>query len=786
MAEVTGSIGNEQVELNNAATEATLKALLGIARVDSKNLLELARKVLGPNAQGLRDFEEALSENAELLDKDGKKLSAHTQGLDENLKRYTKLNTVIGQVDAVMSKLMSGTAQASDVFTAFSAMPGVLGAVAQQFSKLAAIQEANFDAYQKMSNAGVSFSGSLTDLRLAAAHSYTTLDNFVNLIKANSESFVRIGGTANDGAVAFSKFSNNVLGSKLGSNLMSLGYTADEANQAMVTYLAASGISNTKDLATNKKLQESTGQYLEELDRLAEVTGKSRQEQEETMKKLQLDAQVQMTAARMDPEARANFNANVAYMTAQYGEAGKDMALAQAQGRAVITKEGATLTAMAPGMREAYQRMVEAGNKFGLGSAQYIKAQNEMSKATQDGFGRVNITALTLTKGLDQAQLTTANQIKAGLDSMAKFDERDAKYAEEKKKRENSQATTMANANKAFSELGAQLWEAFSPLISATTVVVGWMGQFAGWLASVMKEFPKLSAGIVSLGVVIATVVAARTARAAAGAIGGAGSAAGELLGNVGKAGGGIGSVLTGLATGLSAMGAAAGPVLIGAGVLAGVIAILGAGVAVAMYTISLALPSLAKGFTAFNDVDGGNLLKVSLGIGALGLAMAGLGVGLAAGAVGGAIDRVLTFVTGGGTGGISGFVKEISSSLATLDVDKLERFGDGLTKLSSAMSTYGAAVGTIDIAKAERVKELMKGPTAAEQIADAGAKVFSAAAERITTAIAGPTGTEKSGSDLVALNSTMREVLKYLKDTAANTEKTAKEVSNSGYVKRA
>jgi hypothetical protein len=783
MAEVTGSIGNEQVELNNAATEATLKALLGIARVDSKNLLELAKKVLGPNAQGLRDFEEALSENAELLDKDGKKLSAHTQGLDENLKRYTRLNAVIGQVDAVMSKLMSGTAQASDVFTAFSAMPGILGAVAQQFSKLAAIQEANFGAYQKMSNAGVSFSGSLTDLRLAAAHSYTTLDNFAKLMTTNSESFVRIGGTANDGAVAFSKFSNNVLGSKLGSNLMSLGYTADEANQAMVTYLAASGVSDTKELATNKKLQESTGQYLEELDRLAQVTGKSRQEQEETMKKLQLDAQVQMTAARMDPEARAKFNANVAYMTAQYGDAGKDMALAQAQGRSVITKEGATLTAMAPGMREAYQRMVEAGNKFGLGSAEYIKAQNEMSKATQDGFGKVNITALTLTKGLDKAQLTVADQMKAGLTSMAKFDERDAKYAAEKKKREESQAKTMADANKAFSELGAQLWEAFSPLISATTEVIGVLGQMAGYVASLAKEFPNVTKLLVGLGLVLATVVAARGARAAASAIGSAGSAAGDLLGNVGKAGGGIGDVLTGLARGLTAM---ANPVILGGAlVLAGVIAILGAGVAVAMAAISLSLPLLANGFKSFNEVDGGNLLKVSLGIGALGLAMAGLGAGLAAGAIGGAFDRILTFATGGGTGGIAGFVNEISNSMAGLDINKLERFGDSLTNLSNAMTTYGKAVGTIDIAKAERVKELMKGPTAAEQIADAGAKVFSAAAERITAAVSGP-GTEKSGSDLVALNSTMREVLKYLKDTAANTEKTAKEVSNSGYVKRA
>jgi hypothetical protein len=781
MADVTGHLGDQPVELNNAATEATLKSLLTIAKVDSKNLLELAKKA-GIEDTKLQDFNDALNKNAEDLDKDSKKLVAHSLQLDESTKKYNRITTVLGQLDVTMTKLMSGTAQASDVFDAFGKLPGITGIVFQGLSRLASIQQENFDAYQKMSGAGVSFSGSLTDLRLAAANSYTTLDNFASLIKNNSESFLRIGGTVNDGAVAFSKFSNSVLSSKLGSNLMALGYTAEEANQGMASYLAASGVSNAKDLQTNAALRAGAGEYLEELDRLAEVTGKSRQEQEENMKKLQLDAQVQMTAARMAPEERAKFVKNVEYMTAQYGDAGKDIALARAQGREVITKEGQQLVAMAPGIREAYGDLAKAK----MGSQEAINAQNRMSMATQKGFNRFNTTVLGMTKGLDKAQLTAAGQMTAGLTSMEKLNERDQKYAEEKEKRENSQAAVMADSNKAFKELGAALWEAFSPVVSVATTVIGWLGQMASGLAGVVKEFPKLSLAVMSLGLVIAGLAARRAASSVAGALSGAGGGAGELLGNVGKAGGGIGGVLSGLATGLSALGAAAGPALIGAGVLAGIVAILGAGVAVAMYTISLALPSLAKGFTAFNDIDGGNLLRVSAGIGALGLAMAGLGVGLTVGAVGGAIDRVLTFATGGGKGGIAGFVNEISNSMQGLDVDKLNSFGNGLTNLSSAMTTYGKAINTIDIAKAERVKELMRGPTAAEQIANAGAKVFSAAADKITAAVSGPAGTEKSGSDLVALNSTMREVLKYLKDTAANTEKTAKEVSNSGYVKRA
>jgi CO dehydrogenase/acetyl-CoA synthase epsilon subunit len=117
------------------------------------------------------------------------------------------------------------------------------------------------------------------------------------------------------------------------------------------------------------------------------------------------------------------------------------------------------------------------------------------------------------------------------------------------------------------------------------------------------------------------------------------------------------------------------------------------------------------------------------------------------------------------------------------LDVGKLKQFGDGLTNLSNAMATYGKAVSTIDIVKAEKVKELMKGPSAAEQVANAGAKLFTAAADRISTAVTGSNNQEKTGSDLQALNSTMREMLKYMKDATSNTERTYKVIENKGKV---
>ena len=60
-SEVTGHIGDSQVELNNAATESTLKQILSYAQVDSKNLFELA-KASGVKTDALRSFNDAVAQ----------------------------------------------------------------------------------------------------------------------------------------------------------------------------------------------------------------------------------------------------------------------------------------------------------------------------------------------------------------------------------------------------------------------------------------------------------------------------------------------------------------------------------------------------------------------------------------------------------------------------------------------------------------------------------------------------------------------------------------------------
>jgi hypothetical protein len=798
MADVTGHLGDQPVELNNAATEATLKSLLSIAKTDSKNLLELARKVLGPDAAGLKEF----TENIEKSNENFKELNVQTE---EQIQRNIAFAKNVDDVKAgfrslkdTIGILTSGNATTAQVLKNFEKLPYGIGEVAKGFGMLATYQQQNLDALQKMSSSGVTFAGNLTELRVASAKAFLTLDQFADSVKKNSDIFSSMGGNAQDGVNQFVKIQNKLLspGSDTQKNLASLGYSAADAADLTASYMRAQGSMNKANLQDTEKVSQGVAQYAQELTALSEMTGQSREAIQKKMDEETAEAQWQAALAAMSPEKAEKMRQGMQMAMAQGGKGAMDAFKSMALGFPPMTQAAQLYTATQQSGVQALKQYNDVANNASISSVEAgAKNRASLAKALAEGKGDMDKMRTALqasglsgselattladaqkmqTKFMKNGEMMSEKEIRAQLDDEAK------KAATTK-----SQAAAVDEGNKRLQAFNAALLEAISPLISALTPALKYLVPVVATLATAM---------IALKSIVIAMEMWERVklareqgggmlgmAKSLVGGGGGAGKsgAAGEVLGNVGKAGGGIGAVLTGLAEGLSALGAAAVPVLIGAGVLAGVIAILSAGVAVSMLMIGAALPTLANGFKSFNEINGDNLLKVSLGIGALGLAMAGLGVGLAAGAVGGAIDRILTFATGGGTGGISGVVKEISNSMKDLDVGKLKQFGDGLTNLSNAMTTYGKAVSTIDIAKAERVKELMKGPTAAEQVANAGAKLFTAAADRISTAVTSSNNQEKTGSDLQALNSTMQQMLKYMKDATANTERTYKVIEN-------
>ena len=809
---VTGSIGADNVNLSNAATESTLAALLKIAQIDSKNLIEIAKKAF-PDIQ-LKDFEEEILKGTAAKKKETQATVQNTQAIEKEQERHNRNIAILNQLDVSMTKLMDGTFQVSDAFGAFKNMPGILGVFAQGLEKIASIQEQNFIAYQKITDVGINFGGSLTQMRQAAANSYLTLEEFGSIVKANGQSFARMGGSANEGAISFSKASK-VLMDDFGSGLMAMGYTSQEVNQGMIDYIAITGGRNSEEMKDKKGLAAGTKGYLEELDRLADITGKSREEIAKEMKSKAEAADIQLYMASMSKEEAEKFQQVYNDARTKYGQGAADNVLAQAQGRAVTTEAGKKYAALAPAATESLRQQLAATQKYGKDSEQARKAENEARVNNSNELGRYSgVLASTtgITTGLEQAFTQSAKDRRAGMDNMNALEKAEMDRKARRAEIENSQATTMANAMVGFKELGASLWSAFNPLISVVTVLFGFVGFLAKQLAKLLDAFPMLTQGLATLGALAAIYYVWQARKfalekaqtlgggvmgAAGKLVGGGGAGGGGPLDAIGKAaGGGIGPALQGLAAGLKSF---ANPIiLLGATILAGSLAIIiagvGAGIAATMALIGLALPTFSTGLKTLSEVDTSNFGGLALGLGGLGLsllawgpfAVLGLPIGIALTLFANGIEK-LSGVSDGlekflqlDTGGLT----SLGASLGVMGIGLMSFAPFAIFGIPAAMAINSLADGVsklsgIDAGKLELVASALQkvkdaAPSAGEilRIGIAGMVSKAVAPSESATpspSTGGPTAGADSGnnvaSELKTLNNMTTEMLKVMKE---------------------
>lgn len=183
-----------------------------------------------------------------------------------------------------------------------------------------------------------------------------------------------------------------------------------------------------------------------------------------------------------------------------------------------------------------------------------------------------------------------------------------------------------------------------------------------------------------------------------------------SILTGLGQGAGGlIQGVLTGIAGGIGAFGNP--KILLGAGILAGSIALIGAGVAAATWLMGAALPNFAKGLKAFDGINGDDLKKVGIGAGALGLGLAAFGAGSGLASAGSIISNVadgfIKFFGGKttldqfremaklgpdmktGADGITKFTKSLGD-LILIDVKKIDTLATAMAKLQEATAGPG------------------------------------------------------------------------------------------------
>ena len=740
MADVTGRIGNEEVELNNAATEATLKMLLQATLAAAKGSKEELTKIASMAAKAGLD--------GDSIEKTNNEVQRAAPQMNALGRSAFILGATFGQVEDTLKTvwstgqlLASGNAQASQVLTNMATMlPGPLAAVTRGLASLAAFQEGMLTQYQTLTGAGVNFGGSLTQLRLAASQTYMTMEQFTQVLSTNSDTLSRMGGTVDQGARSFAVMSNSLLKSVEGTGLRALGYTTQEVNQGMLDYINITGGRNRKEMQNTAEITKGTTEYLTQLDELAQVTGKTKEQQAQGLKEANQNAAIQAKLAGMDEKQKLAYNRGLAEMEAKFGKAGREMYQAQVLGIPPATEAAQKLTALAPEVAKASQGMADVAKRGGdaAETMQYSAQATEGAVKASERFGNVTgamsfqggvlaETMMNLTKTSTQAQ-------QQGRESASKELEARAKVVEEQKKRQEEEAAAAVKTQQTLQEIGQKLLAAFMPVVEVGLKVVNVLAPFA----------PAIMAAVAAL----ATFKAAMAARAMLG--GGGGGPLGALTGGgspgpggAGGAGGlaSMGPALRGAAGGIRAF---ANPMVIAGAAGFGIaIAAIGAGLAGAAWLMGKALPTLAEGLGKFTEIDGAKLGASAFGIGKLGIgllpfapmAIWGLPVGLALNMMGDGLQKI-----------------------AAVDPARLEKVAAGMERVRAATPSVGESIRAGIAGLVTKVT----GPSESAPDAGKAAAAASQNAELINLI-----------AEMRRLNTISAESLKFVKETADYTKRT-------------
>lgn len=208
---------------------------------------------------------------------------------------------------ALAEGAIAGTNSLSSLTAGLESLPFGLGLVAQAMNYQTRKMEANIATYQKISDVGARFGGSLDEVRRSAANTYLSMDEFASMMKSAGPQLRFMGGSAEEGAKNLVKFNSTMIKGEVGKGLLGMGYSLEQANGMLASYSEAIGGLKADQLKDQREMEKSVKFFAEELDAAAQLEGKTREQKEREMKEAAAQAAVKAKLAEMGPEEQKKY-----------------------------------------------------------------------------------------------------------------------------------------------------------------------------------------------------------------------------------------------------------------------------------------------------------------------------------------------------------------------------------------------------------------------------------------------------------------------------------------------
>lgn len=444
-----------QFSLDGLATSTQMEKLIKLSE-------DLVKKLVGPGADSLKEFNESLDEAASSLDDLTGEIDKRKDAEADYNQSLYKATSLLGNI---VNKNFVGISQAlSDVPKNLTLFAGAIGFVYTGLKE-----------YNKSLTEGLKrgIGGSLFDLAIGAKTAGLSLTSFNKAMAESGGGFAGLGDNATDGMLAFGRLVKSVR--RATADVGNLGMTNDELAilTAQQTKIAIS--QGFKGKQAQDVVIRNTRSLGYELENLAERTGKSVLELAQAAAKLSQDpivANFVRSAKDGSKEISAAVQSFAASMRGMFGEQGEKIAQDALQSAIsglpmIITQTG--------------KNMLLAGSQFYNEFERQAQKARRGEKITDDDRARLAEMIKSEVKGRE-SQLAQFAMLGGPVGESAKQLlelARDAEfYNSEEGKRQRRQSDAAKRFNTELNQLQATLQELLIPVLQAFNAV-DWATIFA-------------------------------------------------------------------------------------------------------------------------------------------------------------------------------------------------------------------------------------------------------------------------------------------------------------------
>lgn len=327
---VTGRIGDQEVALINAASEATLQKLLESfekMRTGAGGSSGGSGAGGGAGAGGQQAQTKATTATTTAMNSAGQAVGKFANAIGEATGKLINfagqlIGGTLRSVTNIAKELFAGGERVSDFTKHLAELPSVFGAVGSAIHMFSSFIDKNIDIQRQLSQVGGSFGGSISEMRNAAAQSGLGLDRFSKLVLENSTTMSLFGSTVSQGAVRFGQMSKQMREGQVGKQLMSMGFTIDEINDSLVTYANINSRMGHDRARSDVELIDRAGKFAEELNRSAIASGLNRTQLAKTVDNMSKDLRIQALLKGLDPKAQVKAMTALSKLTTEFDSAG--------------------------------------------------------------------------------------------------------------------------------------------------------------------------------------------------------------------------------------------------------------------------------------------------------------------------------------------------------------------------------------------------------------------------------------------------------------------------------